>query len=90
MTGQLATTSRDPRLRALLGAAALAGLVTIAVMVALAGADGPSFLGTAYAPFDPAGQARRNMSLVVEKLRLDDRRSLLHGLDILIDVVGGG
>lgn len=44
-------------------------------------ADGPSFLGTAYAPFDPAGQARRNMSLVVEKLRLDDRRSLLHGLD---------
>jgi len=44
-------------------------------------ADGPSFLGTAYSPFDPAGQARRNMALAVEKGRLDDRRSLLKGLD---------
>jgi hypothetical protein len=44
-------------------------------------ADGPAFLGPAYNPFDPSGQARRNMSLVVEKLRLDDRRSLLQGLD---------
>lgn len=44
-------------------------------------ADGPSFLGAAYAPFDPGGQARRNMSLVVDKLRLDDRRDLLKGLD---------
>ncbi len=45
------------------------------------GADGPAFLGAAYAPFDPGGQARRNMSLVVDKNRLDDRRALLKGLD---------
>lgn len=44
-------------------------------------ADGPAFLGAAFNPFDPSGQARRNMSLVVEKVRLDDRRSLLTGLD---------
>ncbi|MCA9163466.1 MAG: DUF1501 domain-containing protein, partial [Planctomycetales bacterium] len=44
-------------------------------------ADGPAFLGTAFAPFDPAGQARRNMSLVVDKVRLDDRRSLLKEID---------
>lgn len=43
--------------------------------------DGPAFLGTAYAPFDPSGQARRNMSLVVDKVRLDDRRELLQGID---------
>lgn len=45
------------------------------------GADGPAFLGAAYAPFDPNGQARRNMSLVVDKPRLDNRRDLLKGLD---------
>lgn len=45
------------------------------------GADGPAFLGAAFAPFDPGGQARKNMSLVVDKQRLDDRRALLAGLD---------
>lgn len=45
------------------------------------GSDGPAFLGTAYAPFDPAGQARRNMALVVDNSRLDDRRNLLKNLD---------
>jgi hypothetical protein len=45
------------------------------------GSDGPAFLGTAYAPFDPAGQARRNMALVVDNDRLDDRRNLLKNLD---------
>jgi hypothetical protein len=45
------------------------------------GSDGPAFLGAAFAPFDPAGQARRNMSLVVDKKRLSDRRTLLKGLD---------
>ena len=45
------------------------------------GADGPAFLGTAYAPFDPNGEARRNMSLVVPEQRLNDRRALLSGLD---------
>ncbi len=45
------------------------------------GADGPAFLGTAFAPFDPNGEARRNMSLVVSEDRLSDRRTLLQGLD---------
>jgi hypothetical protein len=45
------------------------------------GSDGPAFLGAAFSPFDPGGQARRNMSLVVDKARLDDRRNLLKGLD---------
>jgi hypothetical protein len=46
-------------------------------------ADGPAFLGTAYGPFDPAGEARRNMSLSVDKVRLDKRRSMLKGIDNL-------
>ena len=46
-------------------------------------ADGPAFLGTAFGPFDPAGQARRNMSLVVDANRLDNRRGLLKGIDSL-------
>ncbi len=45
------------------------------------GSDGPAFLGAAFAPFDPGGQAKRNMSLVVDKLRLDNRRELLQGID---------
>jgi hypothetical protein len=47
------------------------------------GADGPAFLGPAYAPFDPAGQARSNMELAVSDERLHDRRELLEGLDRL-------
>ncbi len=43
--------------------------------------DGPAFLGATYAPFDPNGQARQNMSLTVERSRLDNRRSLLSGID---------
>lgn len=46
-------------------------------------ADGPAFLGAAYNPFDPSGQARRNMSLAVDEQRLQDRRALLDGLDNL-------
>jgi len=45
------------------------------------GSDGPAFLGAAFSPFDPNGQARNNMSLVVDKDRLDDRRGLLKVLD---------
>lgn len=45
------------------------------------GADGPAFLGTAYAPFDPNGQARRNLSLEIQQNRVDDRRGLLSQLD---------
>jgi hypothetical protein len=44
-------------------------------------ADGPSFLGTAFAPFDPNGQARRNLTLDVQQSRVDDRRGLLSRLD---------
>jgi hypothetical protein len=45
------------------------------------GSDGPAFLGPSFAPFDPRGQARRNMKLAVTPARLDDRRGLLDGLD---------
>lgn len=44
-------------------------------------ADGPAFLGTAFAPFDPSGQARKNMSLALPADRLADRRELLSSLD---------
>ncbi|MBI3860751.1 MAG: DUF1501 domain-containing protein [Planctomycetia bacterium] len=44
-------------------------------------ADGPAFLGTACAPFDPQGQARKNMNLETKLERLSDRRALLDGLD---------
>jgi hypothetical protein len=44
-------------------------------------ADGPSFLGTAYGPFDQNGQARKNMNLPVPKERVDGRRDLLGSLD---------
>jgi hypothetical protein len=43
--------------------------------------DGPSFLGTAFGPFDPSGEARRNMSLTVEQARLQRRREMLAGID---------
>ena len=43
-------------------------------------ADGPAFLGTAYGPFDPAGEARRNMSLSIDKSRLSNRRAMLEGI----------
>jgi uncharacterized protein (DUF1501 family) len=45
------------------------------------GSDGAAFLGAAFNPFNPAGQARKNMSLVVDKTRLDDRRGLLKSID---------
>ncbi|MEX1233269.1 MAG: DUF1501 domain-containing protein [Planctomycetaceae bacterium] len=45
--------------------------------------DGPSFLGTAYAPFDPNGAAQNNMTLQTNVDRLADRRNLLSGLDRL-------
>lgn len=44
-------------------------------------ADGPAFLGTAYAPFDPGGQAKRNMILAVDEARVGGRRALLGQLD---------
>jgi hypothetical protein len=44
-------------------------------------ADGPAFLGTAYGPFDPGGEARRNMSLSIDNARLSNRRAMLEGID---------
>jgi len=45
--------------------------------------DGPSWLGSAYAPFDTAGNARNNMNLQIAADRLNDRRSLLHSFDTI-------
>ncbi len=45
------------------------------------GFDGPAFLGSAYAPFNPAGEARNNMTVSVPESRLADRRELLKGVD---------
>jgi hypothetical protein len=43
--------------------------------------DGPSWLGSAYGPFDSAGNARNNMNLQVNLERLRDRRTLLDSFD---------
>lgn len=44
-------------------------------------ADGPYWLGPAYAPFDVAGQARNDLTLRVPLERLNDRRQLLKTFD---------
>jgi len=44
-------------------------------------ADGPAWLGPAYAPFDTTGNARNNMNLKVSLQQLEDRRALLRSLD---------
>jgi hypothetical protein len=46
-------------------------------------ADGPAYLGTAYAPFDTSGSARSNMNLKVTPAQLADRKSLLKSFDNL-------
>ncbi len=45
--------------------------------------DGPAFLGTPFAPFGSSGEAKKNMTLQTQVGRLEDRRSLLTGLDRL-------
>jgi Protein of unknown function (DUF1501) len=55
----------------------------VALMRLRSGIDGPAFLGTAYAPFDPNGQALKNLSLAVPEKRIGDRRFLLASLDRL-------
>jgi uncharacterized protein (DUF1501 family) len=42
---------------------------------------GAAWLGTAYAPFDQDGQARRSMTLSLPEDRFSDRRNLLASLD---------
>lgn len=44
-------------------------------------ADGPAWLGHAYAPFDTSGRARSNMNLKMSASRLEDRQLLLNSLD---------
>jgi len=43
--------------------------------------DGPSWLGSAYAPFDTAGNARNNMELRITMDRLAQRRTLQQAFD---------
>jgi len=53
--------------------------------------DGPAWLGSAYAPFDVAGNARTNMNLKGALENLDQRRQLLKsfdGLDRSVDQTG--
>jgi hypothetical protein len=45
--------------------------------------DGPAWLGSPYAPFDVAGNARNNMNLQVTLERLTERRSLLRTFDTM-------
>jgi hypothetical protein len=65
----------------------------IPTYVRLAGlyADGPHWLGAAYAPFDVGGQARNNLNLRMALDQLDNRKNLLKqfdGLDRKIDQTG--
>ncbi len=46
-------------------------------------ADGPTWLGSAYAPFDVGGNAQRNMTPTIPFERLENRRSLLQTFDQL-------
>ena len=46
-------------------------------------ADGPAWLGAAYAPFDTSGNARQNMNLRISQELLGERKSLLHAFDQL-------
>jgi uncharacterized protein (DUF1501 family) len=60
----------------------LTGMPTYVALTRLrSGVDGPASLGAAYAPFDPNGQALKNLSLAVAEKRVDDRRMLLASLD---------
>jgi hypothetical protein len=58
------------------------GLPTYVRMSPILG-DGPAWLGSAYAPFDVAGNARANMNLQVTLDRLMERRQLLRTFDTL-------
>ena len=58
------------------------GLPTYVRMGGILG-DGPSWLGSAYAPFDSAGNARNNMNLQIPMERMSDRRNLLRSFDSL-------
>jgi len=44
-------------------------------------ADGASWLGKSFEPFEPSGQGRNNMNLAISPERLSDRRALLDAFD---------
>jgi hypothetical protein len=52
-------------------------------------ADGPHWLGPAYAPFDVGGQARNNLNVRLPLDRLDDRRSLMRKFDTVSRTIDG-
>ncbi len=58
------------------------GLPTYVRMGGIQG-DGPAWLGSAYGPFDTAGNARNNLNLQVTLDRLTERRTLLRAFDSL-------
>jgi uncharacterized protein (DUF1501 family) len=58
------------------------GLPTYVRLAGIYG-DGPAWLGSAYAPFDTAGEARNNMDLRGTLDRLADRRTLLKRFDAM-------
>jgi hypothetical protein len=58
------------------------GLPTYARMGGIQG-DGPSWLGSSYAPFDTTGNARNNMNIRVALDRLAERRGLLQSFDTI-------
>jgi len=64
------------------GANAPSGLPTYVRSNGILG-DGPSWLGSPYAPFDVGGKARQNMNVQVTLDKLGERRDLLKGLDTL-------
>jgi uncharacterized protein (DUF1501 family) len=57
------------------------GIPTYVQFGAIRQGGGPAWLGTAYAPFDQDGQARKSMTLNLPADRFDDRRNLLASLD---------
>jgi hypothetical protein len=58
------------------------GLPTYVRMGGIQG-DGPSWLGSTYAPFDTTGNARNNMNMHVALDRLAERRGLLQSFDTI-------
>jgi hypothetical protein len=62
------------------GPNASTGLPTYVKMNGILG-DGPSWLGSSYAPFEVAGKARQNLNLTLKAERLNDRRGLLDAFD---------
>ena len=58
----------------------LTGIPTYIRMNGING-DGPGWLGTGYSPFDPNGQAVKNMGVSVTEDRFATRRGLLNSLD---------